>query len=62
MKRAIYGRRNFSGSSRVTVITRRVKKSRTLLKRMWEKSDEVVETPNLTVISDANVAVEAATG
>ena len=60
MKKAIYGRRNFTGSSRVTVITRKVKKTHTPLKRMWEKVDEVVETPNLTVISDANAAIAAA--
>ena len=61
MKRAIYGRRNFSGSSRVTVITRRVKKSHTPLKRMWI-AEKLAKINNININSDANVAAVAATG
>ena len=58
-KVAIYGRRNFSGSSRVTVITRRVKRTHTPLKRMWI-ADKLAKINNIN--SDANVVAVAATG
>ena len=61
-KTIVHGRRTFAGSGRVMVITRKVAKRHTPLKRMWEKSAEVevVEATNLSIISDANAAIAAA--